>query len=444
VSLVRAAALAADGRAVLIANPGTHQVLRWADGGLSVFAGDGTPGDGGDGGPAARAQLRDPSGLAVDASGTVYIADAGNGTVRAVSPDGVVTRVAGTGGAGAGTGLALSVPVGQPTSVAAHGTDVYIVDDAGVQRLAGGRLATVIPAGAGAVTIDGEQTAFYPDAVAVGADGHLFVANSSPKQLIEAATTGAVVRHWDTYVTPAGLATAPDGAIVVGDYGAFAVGAITGGVLHQRTAFALGAVPGVNGAFRPSGVTVASDGTVYATTDGVNGGTDRSALVRIERDGAVHLLASGPAPCTASQLRLSVGSAVSEPTGQHSLSLVLANASATTCTLEGYPTITLVDHVGAVLPFTYADRGDQVVTGAMPAPVMFPPGGSGYVTVNSYRCDLGDRGIAAELALTTPDGDGPLRVAVTDHPLAYCGPGDPGSTVSVSPVEPSFGATLGG
>jgi hypothetical protein len=44
----------------------------------------------------------------------------------------------------------------------------------------------------------------------------------------------------------------------------------------------------------------------------------------------------------------------------------------------------------------------------------------------------------------TPDGDQPLLLDIADHPVAYCGAGDPGSTVTVSPVEPSFLATLRG
>src|SRR5205814_829733 len=67
------------------------------DGTISNFAGTGMGGFSGDGGPATKAQLLDPQGLAADAAGNVYIADHGNVRIRKVSPDGTITTVAGTG-----------------------------------------------------------------------------------------------------------------------------------------------------------------------------------------------------------------------------------------------------------------------------------------------------------------------------------------------------------
>jgi NHL repeat len=64
---------------------------------LTVFAGTGEQGSSGDGGPATRAQLHSPSGIAVAADGTVYVGDLWNHTVRAVAPDGIIRTVAGTG-----------------------------------------------------------------------------------------------------------------------------------------------------------------------------------------------------------------------------------------------------------------------------------------------------------------------------------------------------------
>jgi streptogramin lyase len=64
---------------------------QWRD-----FAGTGTAGYKGDGGPAARAELSEPAGVAVDAKGNVYIADSSNDVVRRVDArTGVITTVAG-------------------------------------------------------------------------------------------------------------------------------------------------------------------------------------------------------------------------------------------------------------------------------------------------------------------------------------------------------------
>ena len=66
-----------------------------SSGTLTVFAGMGTSGYSGDGGPATSAELRNPSALAVDSSGNVYIADASNSLIRKVDTTGTITTVAG-------------------------------------------------------------------------------------------------------------------------------------------------------------------------------------------------------------------------------------------------------------------------------------------------------------------------------------------------------------
>lgn len=71
-----------------------------ADGIIATVAGNGTAGFSGDGGPATSAQLNVPAALAVDDSGNLYIADTFNLRVRKVSADGIITTVAGAGGAG--------------------------------------------------------------------------------------------------------------------------------------------------------------------------------------------------------------------------------------------------------------------------------------------------------------------------------------------------------
>jgi sugar lactone lactonase YvrE len=70
---------------------------------LSVIAGTGAKGDGGDGGPALRAGLNGPHNLAVDARGDIYIADTWNNRVRRIDTTaGTITTVAGTGEKGYG------------------------------------------------------------------------------------------------------------------------------------------------------------------------------------------------------------------------------------------------------------------------------------------------------------------------------------------------------
>ena len=151
------------------------------------------------------------------------------------------------------------------------------------------------------------------------------------------------------------------------------------------------------------------------------------------------VVASVPCPTTA--LRLGVGPPVSEETGEHSLLLMLANGSSSACFLEGYPRITLDDAGQTVLPFSYEHGGYQTA-GPGPQRVALAPGATAYVMINKYRCDLGDEGTAATLGLIPPDGTSTLTVTIAGlRDFSYCGPGDPGSTVDISPVEPTAAAT---
>ncbi len=90
-----------------------------ATGVITLAAGNGTTGFGGDGGPATNAQLYRPVGVAVDSAGDLYIADAGNQRVRKVA-NGVITTVAGngltgySGDGGAATSARLNDPAASP------------------------------------------------------------------------------------------------------------------------------------------------------------------------------------------------------------------------------------------------------------------------------------------------------------------------------------------
>ena len=196
---------------VLIADQGTNQIFRRrADGQLSVIAGTGTAGYTGDGRPAVDAGLSRPSGIAVAGDGTIYVADTANNRVRAIAADGTIVTVAGNGAEGSGAGLATGVPVGQPIALASVRDTLYVVDDAGVQAVHGGAITTMVAAGSGRITVDGQPTAFFPSAIAVDAAGDLYVADASPKELLEFSAAGQLLRSWPTYVSTAGLATAPD------------------------------------------------------------------------------------------------------------------------------------------------------------------------------------------------------------------------------------------
>ena len=91
-----AVAVASDG-SVFIADTDNHRIRRVGpDGIITTVAGNGTSGFSGDGGPALQATLG-PFGVAVGPDGSIYIADATNGRIRQVGPDGIIATFAGNG-----------------------------------------------------------------------------------------------------------------------------------------------------------------------------------------------------------------------------------------------------------------------------------------------------------------------------------------------------------
>jgi hypothetical protein len=288
----QAMAISADGN-VLISNEGSNQVLeRLPSGRLDSVAGNGHVGFSGDGGPADAAALDDPQGIAVSSGGTIYVADTGNNRIRVIALSGIISTLA---------------QLGNPSAVAVGPSHLlYVTDSAGLQSVSGnGAIATIIPATTtrnGEITdqlsVDGTSFAFFPNAVAVAPSGAIYVANSSPKLLLE-DLDGVIsligqtpVLDGGTYVTPAGLAVAPDGSVYVGDYGYFSIDQVTGTSLKRVFTFQRQSVPGLNG-FRPSGIAVGHDGKIFADTDGVNGGSNRPAVIRIVSRGRIELLDVG-------------------------------------------------------------------------------------------------------------------------------------------------------
>lgn len=92
---------------------------------ITTVAGNGTPGNAGDGGAATLAKLNDPTGVFVDAAGNIYIADNLNHNVRKVSTSGTITTIAGTSTAG------FSGDGGQATAAQLSGVQRVILDGAG-------------------------------------------------------------------------------------------------------------------------------------------------------------------------------------------------------------------------------------------------------------------------------------------------------------------------
>lgn len=185
-------AVLADG-AYAIADTGNHVVREvHTDGRISTLAGNGADASTGDGGPAVRASLRGPQGLAVMADGSILVADPVANRVRQIMPDGDIKTLAGTGHPGfAGDGgPATAAELDYPTGVGVEPNgDVLIADDANyrVRMVAPDGTISTVAGGAGGApgggTTGGSATSATqlqlngPTDVAATADGGFVIAD---------------------------------------------------------------------------------------------------------------------------------------------------------------------------------------------------------------------------------------------------------------------------
>ena len=131
--------LAVDpGGNLFIADTQNHRIeMLAAAGTISTVAGTGSSGFSGDGGPALSAELSYPSAVAVDGDENIYIAGTRQNRVRLVTPDGNIATIAGTGVAAytGDTGPALEVALFNPNGIAVDGQGNLWVADTGNNRV---------------------------------------------------------------------------------------------------------------------------------------------------------------------------------------------------------------------------------------------------------------------------------------------------------------------
>jgi hypothetical protein len=158
-------------------------------------------------GTGTGAQFSNPGGLVFGALGNLFVSDSGNNTVRAITPAGVVTTVAGAAGLsgtqdGAGTSARFSSPTG--IAVDANGT-IYVVDsgDSTVRLVASGTVSTLAGSSANAGGNSdgtGPAAAFYfPCGIAVDGSGNAYVTDSFNNEIRMIAPGGVVTTIGGVY-----------------------------------------------------------------------------------------------------------------------------------------------------------------------------------------------------------------------------------------------------
>lgn len=168
------------------------------DGVVTTVAGTDTAGFSGDGGPATAAEMDRPTDVAVDASGDLYIADSGNNRIRKITPDGVITTVAGSGdpltfsgGFSGDQGPATEATLSVPTDVTVDSAgNVYFTDtfNSRIRKIDTSGIITTI-AGSGVAGFTGERNVATeaalnePIGVEVDGDGNLYIADSENQRI---------------------------------------------------------------------------------------------------------------------------------------------------------------------------------------------------------------------------------------------------------------------
>ena len=187
---------------LFIANGRDNNVRRvdGVTGVITTAAGDGTSGFSGDGGLATGASLFAPRGLAADASGHLFIADAFNDRIRRVAADTeIITTVAGDGATGfsGDGGPATSASLNRPNAVAIDASGNLFIADGSNYRVRRVDAATgIITTVAGDGTLGGSgdggpatSASFnYANGVAVDGSGNLFIAESHRIRRVDGAT----------------------------------------------------------------------------------------------------------------------------------------------------------------------------------------------------------------------------------------------------------------
>lgn len=185
----------------LIADNGNLRVRRVSpDGVITTVAGTGRAGFSGDGGAATEARVNRPTGVAAVAAGGFLVADSKNHRIRRVAPDGVITTVAGTGtpdSSGDG-GLATSAALSEPTDVAPRGRGFLIADtgNQAVRRVSrAGTITTVAGSGVAGFDGDGETAtaARLTAPTAVASTRGAFVIADNGNQRIRAVSSRGII-----------------------------------------------------------------------------------------------------------------------------------------------------------------------------------------------------------------------------------------------------------
>jgi hypothetical protein len=278
-------ALAVDSAGnIYVGDTGNHTIRKITPSGtVTTLAGQAGSGSRADGtGTAAR--FHEPFGIAVDSGGTLYVADAANNAIRKVTAAGVVTTFAGGTAAGTTDGTGTAARFDEPRGVAVDSTGtVYVADYNNhlIRKITSAGVVTTLAGAADAPgSADGTGTAASfrgPMGIAVSSSGVVYVADTGNRAIRRISSDGVVstlTLSGSTLSEPRGVAVDSAGVLYVADYGSHTIRRVTssGAVTTLAGEVATpGTTDGSSTSARlhyPSAVAISTAGVVYiADTD---------------------------------------------------------------------------------------------------------------------------------------------------------------------------------
>ncbi|WP_139362200.1 NHL repeat-containing protein [Hymenobacter sp. CRA2] len=396
-------------------------------------------------GPATAAAFRAIRGVAVDAYGTVYVADQLSHRIRVIR-NGVVSTLAGTGTAGSTDGAAASAQFNGPVGVAvdAAGTTVYVadLDNRKIRVIQGGQVSTLAGTGAAGSTNGPAAAATFrgPFGVAVDAQGRVYVADylANTIRLIQGGQVSTLAGTGTAgsangpaasaqFFQPYGLAVDAAGAVYVADQGNAKVRLIRDGqvsTLAGSGALGYADGPAATAQFTSvTGVAVDGQGAVYVADP-------NSHRVRVVRGGQVSTVAgngtagSTDGPGAAASFNTPIGLAVDRQgsvyvadyngykvrlIGGATAPVPALSVNGQTLTVAGGNSVTLPTPTLTLSGQTLGISGSNSVT--LPAPTLSISGqtltvaGGNSVTLPNNADNLGNHTATMPIRYSTNDAD---------------------------------------
>jgi sugar lactone lactonase YvrE len=398
---------------LFIADTDNHRIREVSpDGIITTLAGNGVAGDSGDGGPAASAQVYFPQGIAVDALGNCYIQEPFR--VRMIAANGIISTVAGGDafGFGGDGGPAVGALFGEAFGVAVDLSGTIYVADTGnqrIRRVSGGIIDTV----AGGGTVDGDPASLavllHPQSVAKDKAGNVYVADDYASRVYKITPVGVISTVAGTGVpgfsgdggpasaaqlsSPTALAEDSNGSLYILDQGNRRIRMVsnTGTIItvagNGNFESSGDGGLGVNAGFFPTGLAVDSLGSVYVADNIAN------RVRKVAPDGLISTVAGNGTSGHSGDFGLATDAQLWDPTG-----LAVDSMGNLYIADTGNERIRMVTPNHIITTFagsTWGDSGEGVVatTAQLNNPTIVAADFSGNVFI-----------VAGRLRVVTPDG----------------------------------------